>query len=264
MAYTTRPADNEAIANLPGDIRAVTDLVTGHIEAALAAHEAKAVSYGSTNVEEALDTAAGHQANQNNPHGVTAAQAGAVALGDAVATVTANKVVRRDENGRMAGDITGNAATATKLQMARNINGVAFDGTGNINITAAANGGNAATVGGYTAAQLMTGGIVAASLAQNGYVKFRNGLIIQWGKGVLPATSITNTSSNINFPIKFPNIAVHVSGVATNAAHPKGGGTWAVSPKNVTNQKFMAFCDNNGAGYNFTLTVGFNWLAIGY
>ncbi|WP_202945713.1 tail fiber protein [Acetonema longum] len=104
---------------MPGDIRAVTDLVTMHIEAALAAHEAKTVSYGSTNVEEALDTAAGHQANQNNPHGVTAVQAGAVALGDAVATVTANKVVRRDGNGRIAGDITGNSATVGGLTPAQ-------------------------------------------------------------------------------------------------------------------------------------------------
>lgn len=37
------------------------------------------------------------------------------------------------------GDITGNAATATALQHARTINGVSFDGTGNITITVDAN-----------------------------------------------------------------------------------------------------------------------------
>ncbi|HLX64565.1 MAG TPA: hypothetical protein VKX17_25050 [Planctomycetota bacterium] len=36
------------------------------------------------------------------------------------------------------GSINGNAATATKLQTARTINGVSFDGTGNITVTAAA------------------------------------------------------------------------------------------------------------------------------
>ena len=43
---------------------------------------------------------------------------------------------------------TGNSATATKLQTARTINGVSFDGSSNITITASANGGNADTLGG--------------------------------------------------------------------------------------------------------------------
>lgn len=109
MAYTTKPADNETIANLPGDIRAVTALVTEHKEATSAAHVASAISYGAGTVAAELDSAAGHKANQNNPHNVTAAQVGAVALADAVTTITANKVVRRDSNGKIAGDITGTA-----------------------------------------------------------------------------------------------------------------------------------------------------------
>lgn len=44
----------------------------------------------------------------------------------------------------------GTAVAATKLATARTINGVSFDGTSNITITAAANGGNSATVGGYS------------------------------------------------------------------------------------------------------------------
>jgi len=71
MAYTTTPADNEVIANLPGDIRAVTASLTSHTGATSAAHAASAISYGTGTVKTALDTAAGHQANQNNPHGVT-------------------------------------------------------------------------------------------------------------------------------------------------------------------------------------------------
>ncbi|CVK21021.1 hypothetical protein [Sporomusa sphaeroides] len=113
MAYTTTPADNEVIANLPGDIRAVTATITSHTDATSGAHIASAVSYGTGTVKTALDTAAGHQANSSNPHGVTAAQTGAVELADAVTTVTANKIVKRDANGKVVGDITGNAATAT-------------------------------------------------------------------------------------------------------------------------------------------------------
>lgn len=159
MAYTPTPADNEVIANLPGDIRAVTTLVTNHTGAASAAHAASAISYGNGNVESALNTAAGHEADQNNPHGVTAAQIGAVALTDAVTTVTAGKIVKRDANGKIAGDITGNAATATtaataataaaatKLATARTIaltGGVSGSATfdGSENITIATTGGN--------------------------------------------------------------------------------------------------------------------------
>jgi hypothetical protein len=121
MAYTTTPEDNETIANLPGDIRAVTAAVTAHTGAASGAHEAGAISYGDETVEEALNTAAGHEANQDNPHNVTAAQAGAVALNDAVATITADKVVRRNSNGKIAGDITGNANTATTATTAESL-----------------------------------------------------------------------------------------------------------------------------------------------
>ena len=38
--------------------------------------------------------------------------------------------------------------------------------------------------------------IVAALLKQNGYVKFSNGLILQWGK-------ITTTTTTVTFPIAF-------------------------------------------------------------
>lgn len=64
---------------------------------------------------------------------------------DATSTNTANKVVARDSNGdftarnitaTLIGSVTGNAGSATQLQTARNINGVAFNGTTDITITA--------------------------------------------------------------------------------------------------------------------------------
>lgn len=62
---------------------------------------------------------------------------------DATNANTANKIVKRDASGNFsAGTITatlsGNASSATKLQTARTINGVAFDGTQNITIKAEA------------------------------------------------------------------------------------------------------------------------------
>jgi hypothetical protein len=64
---------------------------------------------------------------------------------DATSTNTASKVVARDASGNFAagtitanlvGAVTGNASTATQLQTARTINGVAFDGTQNITVVA--------------------------------------------------------------------------------------------------------------------------------
>ena len=64
---------------------------------------------------------------------------------DATSVNTASKVVARDASGNFAagtitanlvGAVTGNASTATQLQTARTINGVAFDGTQNITVVA--------------------------------------------------------------------------------------------------------------------------------
>ena len=64
---------------------------------------------------------------------------------------------------------------------------------------------NADTVDGYHASDLLdkitasNTGIVAASLTENGYVKFANGLILQWGYG--------NGGSKVTFPISFSSFA---------------------------------------------------------
>lgn len=64
---------------------------------------------------------------------------------DATSTNTASKVVARDASGNfsagtitanLTGQVTGNASTATKLQTPRSINGVSFDGSTDITVTA--------------------------------------------------------------------------------------------------------------------------------
>lgn len=56
---------------------------------------------------------------------------------DATDANTANKIVKRNSNGDFyARNMYGNASTATSLQTARTINGVAFDGTKDITISA--------------------------------------------------------------------------------------------------------------------------------
>jgi hypothetical protein len=71
---------------------------------------------------------------------------------DATTTNTASKVVARDASGNFAagtitanlignvtGTVSGNAGSATQLQTARTINGVSFNGTQDITVTAADN-----------------------------------------------------------------------------------------------------------------------------
>jgi microcystin-dependent protein len=59
-------------------------------------------------------------------------------------------------NADTSAQCSGNSATATKLETARNVNGVAFDGTKDITIKAEANGGNADTLNGQSANNIIT------------------------------------------------------------------------------------------------------------
>lgn len=96
----------------------------------------------------------------------TISTAGKVANSATTATDanTASAIVARDSSGNFsAGTITaalsGNASTATALQTARTINGVSFDGTANITVTA-----DAGTLTGSTLAS----GVTASSLTSVG------------------------------------------------------------------------------------------------
>lgn len=90
--------------------------------------------------------------------------------------------------------------------------------------------------------------IVAALLEQNGYVKFSNGLILQWGFVV---TGNANNDTTIRFPIAFPAscytiVAHHVAD--TNYANP------CVTSFSRIDFKFY---NENNRGTHFT------WIAIG-
>jgi hypothetical protein len=74
-----------------------------------------------------------------------------------------------------SGSISGNAASATVLQTARTINGVSFNGSANITVTAAANGGTAANITGQANSATITAstGVTGSHIVQrdgNGYI----------------------------------------------------------------------------------------------
>ena len=200
-------------------------------------------------------------------------------------------------------NISGNAASATKLATPRSINvsgtgltGTAknFDGSGNITIpitlvnsllamagvtpsadklpyfTGASSAGLTAlsafarTILDDTSADAVRatiganagtcGGIVAQSLTQNGYVKFANGFIIQWG-------SYTESGgwNSHNFPVAFTN---NCFAVMTNLQTPTdnytgGPGTSIPCVKSITRSNFICSV-NGGNGWRV------RYIAIGY
>lgn len=84
------------------------------------------------------------------------------------------------------------------------------------------------------------------SLAQSGYQKFPNGLIIQWGRATLGGTSVA-----LSFPITFPNAFWGIAGI------PKYGS--AIS---------IAFNGENTSGLTLRTSINtgdyFPYIAVGY
>ena len=95
------------------------------------------------------------------------------------------------------------------------------------------------------------GGIIAANLAQNGYVKFSNGLILQWGN-----SDVANQDTTVTFPIAF-GVLYSVVGVPKSSSVLSGSNS-NFGVKSQNNKSFVANMYDSGNGY-----AGFNWCAFG-
>lgn len=130
---------------------------------------------------------------------------------DATDANTASTIVARDSSGNFSAGtitatITGNAATATALQTARAINGVNFNGTAAITVTAAAG-----TLTGTT----LNSGVVTSSLTTVGTIATGtwSGLF-----GAVTGANLTNlTAANISAGTAGINISGNAATVTTNA-----------------------------------------------
>jgi len=114
---------------------------------------------------------------------------------DATSANTASKVVARDASGNFsAGTITaaltGNASTATTLETARTINGVSFNGSANITVTAAA--------GTLTGATLASG-VTASSLTSVGTL---TGLTVSGTSSLNGATVVNDAGAAVDFRVE--------------------------------------------------------------
>lgn len=146
-------------------------------------------------------------------------------------------------------NIDGNAATATKLQYARNIalTGAVsgsgnFDGSGNLSISTILNN-------------------FGSLKAENGYKYLGDGLILQWG--TMDYTSYPGeTKVDITFPITFPNNVLNINSTRKMAQHSGAGdgGVLLVSQSNSGASFSLNVFNSNAIGD----LRGFTWFAIGY
>lgn len=138
---------------------------------------------------------------------------------------------------------SGTAVAAVKLATPRLINGIAFDGTQNIGISATA-------VGAYSKAEsdAKYGAKNTIGKAANGWFKdTTTGLIIQWG-----FTNQTGGYQNITFPIAFPNACRNIQ-VTPYTANVAGTLECSVSQYSNTTARL-------NANQNYPLF----WQATGY
>jgi hypothetical protein len=125
--------------------------------------------------------------------------------------------------GTLNQDTTGNAATATALETARNIGGVSFDGTADINLPGVNASGNQDTSGNAaTATQLATARTIAGvSFDGTSNISLNNNAITN-GAGYI-TTSFTNTNQLTN-GAGFITVPVTVSTSAPSS--PSAGDLW--------------------------------------
>jgi len=127
-------------------------------------------------------------------------------------TVSTGTLVANLE-GDVTGDVTGNADTATALASARNIGGVSFDGTGNINLPGVNTSGNQDTSG--TAAVA-----TAVTVADESTDTSCNILFATAATGDLAPKSGTNlTFNSSNGSVTAPTFVGDLTGTATAAEY---------------------------------------------
>ena len=98
------------------------------------------------------------------------------------------------------------------------------------------------------------GGITAASLSTNGYVKFANGLILQWG---VATKSAVNDWDTVNFPIAFSSACYSLVGVNTAPASNPAAAQIPLTIKSYTATSFQWSYYGNAPGWRVS------WMAVG-
>ncbi len=242
----------------------VTISVTGTVATATKLATARTINGisfdGSGNITVADSTKApiAHSSSATT-YGISTASVYGHAMASSATPLVAGTAAVGTDNGKFAREghvhpaqttVTGNAGTATKLATARTISltgdvsgSVSFDGSTNATITATV----ADDSHNHTMETISGGGsgIVEASFAENGYVRFENGFMIQWGS--------VSRATWTNFSMAFPNACLGAVAVLNQEA------TGASQGMAVTWTKTQVYC-----AYGGSTSVPHFYIAIGY
>lgn len=221
-----------------------------------------------------ITASANDHANLTNPH-------------SASALAIANRLALRGADGKLEGDILGNAATATKLSTPRTINGANFDGSANIlinavdatarepafakstafnkNFGAVANTvcqGNDSRLSNarlasdvYPWAKAATNGFTEL-LSVNGWQKLPSGVIIQWGHYVLAVKQTLGDPNIVTLPTTFPTallFAIVSANAANSAASPEMTDMDWTTPNKTTNTQLGVYSNYVGSARFFAI-----------
>jgi len=143
--------------------------------------------------------------------------------------------------GTLNQDTTGNAATATALETARNIGGVSFDGTGNINLPGVNTSGNQNTSGNAaTATKLATARTIAGvSFDGSANISLNNNAITN-GAGYLTSVGTSNIANDAVTNAKIADDAIEAAQLDNNCIT-----TVAISNDAVTYAKIQNVSTDN-------------------
>lgn len=95
-----------------------------------------------------------------------------------------------------------------------------------------------------------------SSLSQNGYQKLDNGLIIQWGRH-----PVTASSGSVLTPIAFPNEVFTVVGAPTN--NDSTVELLTITSLSLASFSYATYSATTGAAVISAAAHPFNWIAIG-
>jgi hypothetical protein len=201
----------------------LTGAVTGNASTATALQTARAINGVSFDGSAAITVtaAAGTLSGATLASGVTASSLTSVgtltALG-VTGTVTAGAFsgpVTGNTAGTHTGAVVGNASTATALQTARAINGVNFDGSAAITVTAAAGTLSGATLAsGVTASSLTSVGTLTGLTVSGTIAASANNTINIGAAGTTFATVYATTFSGVSTTAKYADLAENYVGDA--------------------------------------------------
>ena len=104
------------------------------------------------------------------------------------------------------------------------------------------------------------GGIVAQLLKQNGYVKFANGLILQWGLDV--STPIGSYVKTISFPIPFAKTVYAITCTINTVSDNETTMLAGAEVRTISTENFKIQASHYN--HQYPMIKGVFWLAIGF